>query len=239
MKWIWGEMKLILGKIKWVPLPSCPPLFPHLPPCRLGSTVGTMSTTTMCRGHARPQCRASATAATWGSRGAGLSVLTTLRPLRDLPRPLTACQRPLRPPGVPQHPIRPPQYPPTPPGPERSRCMSVGHERVTPGTFGVGCLTAVTPPLQKDMPPRRPHYNGNNNKHPLSSTCVQVCLHRCMWAATQVSCVKRVPIPACSHEGDRISWGGKLSVRGDNIWVLHGCDGHTWVTHRCDIGTPG
>lgn len=78
MKWIWGEMKLILGKIQWefgqnlpptfscppVPFPSCPPLFPHLPPCRLDSTVGTMSTTTMYQGHARAQCGASATAAT-------------------------------------------------------------------------------------------------------------------------------------------------------------------------------
>lgn len=115
-----------------------PPCSPHFLPCRLGSTVGTMSTTTMCQGHAHPQCRASVTAATWGSRGAGLSVLTTLRPLRDPLRPLAPCQRPLRPPRAPWHPTRPPQHPPTSPGPQRSRCISAGHEQVTPGTFGLG-----------------------------------------------------------------------------------------------------
>lgn len=152
MKCIWGEMNLIFGKIQWefgqnlpptfssphVPLPSCSSLFSHLSSCRLGSTVEMTSTTTMCQGHAHPQCRASATAATWGSRGAGLSVLTTSRPQRDPPRLLAPCQRPLRPPGVRCHPTRPSQYPPTPPGPQRSRCMSADHEQVTPGTFGVG-----------------------------------------------------------------------------------------------------
>lgn len=141
IKWLWGEIKLILGKIQWefvqnLPQPSPVPLFPFLrvpscfpiSPCRLGSTVGTMSTTTTCQGPAHPRCRASVAAATWGSRGAGLSVLTTSRPLRDPLRPLTPHQRPLRPPGVPWLPTRPPQYPPTLPGPQRSGCMSAGCE---------------------------------------------------------------------------------------------------------------
>lgn len=134
-----------MGKI--YPLPSpislfpslhVPP-FPHLPSCRLGSTVETTSTTTMCQGHARLQCKASATAATWGSRGAGPSVLTTSRPLRVPPRLLAPCQRHLRPPGICCHP-RPCQYPPSPQGSQRSRCMSAGHEQVTPETLGVGGL---------------------------------------------------------------------------------------------------